>query len=343
MKNKKIDLNIISESRNIILGISTLLIVFFHSNLLNFNELLGSNIISNVLEYLKRTGNIGVDIFLFISGMGLYFSLSKNNIKQYYKNRFIRIIPTFIIITLGFTILTKSYTIKDFFEIIFLISFFIKGKIDIWYIPFLITLYLIFPLIYKIIKKYNIYGLFIFLFITFSLNYLYMLLIPKHYKILEIATTRLPIFITGTYFGMKIYNKEKITKKIIPITIIIEIITPILLQITKHSKNYTLLSRYLYFPLAISSILLISLIYKHIKNKDNIIFKILTFLSNISLEMYLVYELVKLTISESNYINSYPKYYLICFIITIITSYILKLIINKVMNILTIKQNKRLT
>ena len=88
MKEKQIELNIINESRNIILGIATLLIVLFHSSALNFNELLGANIISNILNFIKRTGNIGVDIFLFLSGIGLYFSLSKNNLKQYYKNRF---------------------------------------------------------------------------------------------------------------------------------------------------------------------------------------------------------------------------------------------------------------
>ena len=107
MKNKQIELNIISESRNILFGISSLLIILFHSGSLNFTELLGTNIISNILNYIKTTGNIGVEIFLFLSGIGLYFSISKNNLLQYYKNRFIRIIPTFIIIVFLFSCLLK--------------------------------------------------------------------------------------------------------------------------------------------------------------------------------------------------------------------------------------------
>ena len=195
MKNKQIELNIISESRNIMLGISSLLIILFHSGSLNFNELLGQNIISNILNFIKATGNIGVDIFLFLSGIGLYFSFTKNNLKQYYKNRFIRIIPTFLIIVFLFTCLTKAYDLKKFFENIFLISFFIKGEIDIWYIPFIIILYLIFPLIYKIINKYDTLGLLSSLFIIVIFNFLHLMIFPKHYGLYEIATTRIPIFI----------------------------------------------------------------------------------------------------------------------------------------------------
>ncbi|MDK7740766.1 acyltransferase family protein, partial [Veillonella nakazawae] len=47
---------------------------------------------------LRRMGNIGVDIFLFLSGMGLWFSWSKHpDTKDFYLRRWLRVYPTWLI------------------------------------------------------------------------------------------------------------------------------------------------------------------------------------------------------------------------------------------------------
>ena len=44
------------------------------------------SLISEIVNFVKQIGNCGVDIFLFLSGIGLYLSMTKNNLRKYYKN-----------------------------------------------------------------------------------------------------------------------------------------------------------------------------------------------------------------------------------------------------------------
>ena len=78
--------NDISKKRNIILGIATLLVAYCHSTSLLIESLFQIQIINNILVFIREIGTIGVDIFLILSGVGLYYSFSKNkNLKQFYK------------------------------------------------------------------------------------------------------------------------------------------------------------------------------------------------------------------------------------------------------------------
>ena len=51
------------------------------------------------LGFLAQYGFAGVEIFMFVSGFGLYFSLDKdNNLFRFYKRRLLRIFPTYYIL-----------------------------------------------------------------------------------------------------------------------------------------------------------------------------------------------------------------------------------------------------
>lgn len=67
----QIHLNVISTFRKELMGIATILILICHAP--------GNGIyMPKYLEYLIVQGQIGVDIFLFLSGMGLWFSLTNH-------------------------------------------------------------------------------------------------------------------------------------------------------------------------------------------------------------------------------------------------------------------------
>lgn len=66
---KNIELNRLSKYRKELMGFSALLILVCHAYAyIDLPPLLG---------YVLSIGNIGVDCFLFLSGMGLWYSLSK--------------------------------------------------------------------------------------------------------------------------------------------------------------------------------------------------------------------------------------------------------------------------
>lgn len=62
------NLNLISKYRTELMGISAILILICHAA--------GNNVLMpKWLMYLVAQGSIGVDVFFFLSGMGLYYSL----------------------------------------------------------------------------------------------------------------------------------------------------------------------------------------------------------------------------------------------------------------------------
>lgn len=67
-KIKDIELANISRYRGELMGAAMLFIILFHVALPRENAFFG----------LRRMGNVGVDMFLFLSGIGLWFSWMKN-------------------------------------------------------------------------------------------------------------------------------------------------------------------------------------------------------------------------------------------------------------------------
>lgn len=61
---------LLSKYRNLLMGVATLLVIFGHSA--------GNGVLMpHWLETLCGLGSVGVDIFLLMSGLGLWYSLNK--------------------------------------------------------------------------------------------------------------------------------------------------------------------------------------------------------------------------------------------------------------------------
>lgn len=67
---KTIHLGDLSRYRTELMGLSAVLILICHAYA--YVEL------PEVVRYMLSLGNMGVDLFLFLSGMGMWYSLSKN-------------------------------------------------------------------------------------------------------------------------------------------------------------------------------------------------------------------------------------------------------------------------
>lgn len=78
----------LSEKRTEIMGVAMLLVIAYHFAL-HFGFYHSPIIVR---------GDIGVDIFFFLSGFGCGFSVSKHSPKDFYANRIKRIVPIYFII-----------------------------------------------------------------------------------------------------------------------------------------------------------------------------------------------------------------------------------------------------
>lgn len=70
---KRLNWGMVSEYRNEIFGLSAILVIISHAPSMKLPAYLES------VRPLLIHGNIGVDIFLFLSGMGLWFSFFKRS------------------------------------------------------------------------------------------------------------------------------------------------------------------------------------------------------------------------------------------------------------------------
>ncbi len=106
------------------------------------------------LATIANNGQIGVDIFLFLSGLGLSFSLSNysGNLILWYKKRFSKVFIPYTLITLLYLIykvLFEDFSLSSAIIYYTTIGYWINGK-GAWFISLIIILYAFAPLIYKL-------------------------------------------------------------------------------------------------------------------------------------------------------------------------------------------------
>lgn len=220
MKDKKqksfvLNLNILSRERDTLMGIAIMWIVFFH---------MGIQIPKNyqILSFVKRMGNIGVDMFLFLSGIGLYYSYHKmSNIgcgwKEFYRRRFWRIAPATIICLLPwFTYLhfLKPVSFARYLIDISSLSFWWDGNNRGWYVAMIIIAYILYPFIYSTIDSINMKKNFVafslwggvFVFLSFMIKWN----APEYYWKTELALSRFPVFFFGCFIAPEIKRERKV-------------------------------------------------------------------------------------------------------------------------------------
>lgn len=214
----------ISKYRFELLGVATLMIIICHSsNFVNFGNSKMDFMIRKIVTY----GNLGVPIFAFLSGWGIYYSLDKKtDLRDFYFRRFKRTILPYLCIVGGDYLVI--YCIIDFNPIHFLyelstLSFWIEHS-GMWYIAFILPMYIVSPWIYsKIEKTEEEKGLFFTIILLLFIGFCVYLVEDDLFHHLSNVYEATAIFIVGMYQGKK--NKQNKENSIV------WIIFPVLLYI----------------------------------------------------------------------------------------------------------------
>lgn len=223
MIKHRFSLEYLSQYRTQLMGISAIGILLCHAN----EERVA---LPRLLFYIFNFGNIGVDIFLLLSGLGMYYSLSKAPVvlSQWYKTRYKRIIVPYLIITVPFwifhTIIEKG-TVLTFLSYTSTIGYWIH-HFGAWFIAFLIFLYAFTPPLYHLFEIHkNRVVICVLLLVIFSL------LCSVHTSFSEIAQNiidniqlafrRIPCFLVGLCIGPYCKRGIKISWWVLPASFVI--------------------------------------------------------------------------------------------------------------------------
>lgn len=211
------DWYILSRFRDELFGIAIISIMIFHY----FEDVANAKPggISGEIAFFYNTvfGSIGVEMFLFLSGMGLCFSMKKDpHAGAFYRKRLKRLLLPYALCGLVFWGLKDLVILKEglkaFFMDFSLLSFWMKGVKTLWYIALLAPLYLLYPVLYFCFsgkKPVRMMCFAVLLSASIALPFWLKADYPEVFKHTEIAFFRVPVFLCGAYFGERIYAHEK--------------------------------------------------------------------------------------------------------------------------------------
>ena len=306
------------KNKKLIMFFATLMILIFHL-WIYINPI--TNNLFKIEVFIRTICYIGVDIFFFVSA----FSISNKEIKNYKEfifSRFKKIYIPFIIFSI-INAIYKNWKLKKLLLTITSVDLFISGGGSfLWFIPAIMYIYLLLPLINKIKNKIK-YIISIVVWLLLAL-----ILTNTNNTQLLILINRIPIILIAMLLSeTNILNK--INKYIyLVISIILFIIGTILMY-----NFYTLKIKYIYdinyiiaIPLIISIIMLLDLIPTN---------KIIDIISKCTLEIYAFQMIIGPSII--NAIFKFTKKTLLINIISIITIIIISVIYsytyNKIINL----------
>lgn len=316
----------VSKYRNLIYGFAAIWIVLYHL----YTKFYWPDV--PVFSQFLKVGNMGVDIFLFLSAVSLGFSIEKNTTKEFYKNRFKRVFITYLLIAGPFMVWKyfimapiTSKTVVDFLLEISTLSYFWtkEGIFPVWYVPCIMFFYLVYPLLYKLKKKNNLYL--VILIIVSILGEIFLKEVNSPvYIFTERTMSRIPIFLVG----MLCTDYVKTAKPIKQTTLILIILSGIAgFVLTGWFSRYLDLvyERYLYAPMSIAFIVGFGYVAQKLENTKfhNATNKALIFCGAISLEIYLVHVCTIRILSTCNWLNlaHHIYYYIGLVVFSVAVSY----------------------
>ena len=280
-----IELTNISRFRGELMGAAMLFIILFHVDLDRWDYFFG----------LRRMGNIGVDIFFFLSGVGLWFSWVKSqDWRKFYKRRFVRIYPAWLIIACLYYI--PRFRGGDMMAWVDLVGditinwdFWLHDELTFWYIPATMMLYLFAPPYMELIRRHPVYRWLPVVMVMWCI--LVQWVTPIHQVVghLEIFWSRVPIFFIGINMGEMVRRKDTVDGTgiwMIILMFVMSLASSLFLEQVRHGEFPLFIERMLYIPLTVTSVMLLNRVFRRMPDRANRLFRLV---GALSLECYLIH------------------------------------------------------
>lgn len=277
---RKTDLNVISAQRSGVFGLAILWIMLFHSSL---------NLSWPPAHLIKATGYCGVDVFLFLSGVGLYYSMENDpSPARFYQKRARRVLLPYLIVAVlyeGGRCLAGAVTPLELLANLTFVSYWKDGVATYWFIAAVVIFYTVYPALYRAIKARMIWAQLLILAGAFGLAWLLYQDQPAFYRINGFVF-RIPVFLIGCFLAPAVKRGKELP--LVPAMALCAVIAAVCWYLWIGCDPW-FLRMYLFIPLSISLTLLGSIVLSFL-NKESLIQRFLLFFGGMTLELYLVHE-----------------------------------------------------
>lgn len=326
IKIKDIELANISRFRGELMGAAMLFIILFHVALPREDAFFG----------LRRMGNVGVDMFLFLSGIGLWFSWTKNpDVRHFFVRRYLRIYPAWLIIACLFYI--PRFEGGDLWAWVDLVGdisinwdFWLHDELTFWYVPAIMALYLVAPWYMRLVQSRPVYRWLPLLMVIWCVMVQWVL--PIHHAVghIEIFWSRVPIFFIGINFGEMVRTRRHLPGEavwLLLITFLMTFGTCLYLEQVRHGHFPLFVERMLYIPFTVCTVLVMNRIFRRMPQWVNSSFR---FVGALSLEAYLIHIHFVLV-----YVQPYHLGYWSTFLVTVAITLPIAWLLQRLIGLLT--------
>lgn len=247
-----------SRYRAQLMGIAIIMIMLFHAHIL-------------------ECCTIGVEFFLLLSAVGLYFSLAKDDdLARYFKKRFVRIVPTYLVVAIPFFLFLDRTNWRQFILDLSGLCVY-QHRWFFWFILFIMLCYLVAPFYLKVIKhRFSI----VFPFVALAVCYLLGLRYPS----LEIMLSRVAVFLLGLHVAQLVHDKRQVRGAWgVPVAVVALVLIPVV----KGLQLYPGITNAIYCLLSIPALAGIVMLLKKCPKP---VLSALAFMGGITLEIYMIHE-----------------------------------------------------
>ncbi len=337
-------IELLSRYRAPLMGIAILMITVFHMPL----------ILPKYIDLAKKSLECGTDIFLLLSGFGLYYSLDNNSdTLSFYKRRAKRIAPSYyIFIPVWFILksigsgLSAPLLAKAFIGNISLVGYALGENLQFnWYVQSIFWFYLITPALYALIsncetKERNKRLLFLFIFLVI----LNISLAGNEHTV--ISASRLFVFVLGVVLA-DIRKRKQSFKAALPAAVALMAVGAAMLFVFElffhnYLRNYGL-EWYPFFFIVpgLCFILCYALNFLAKSDLGKKVLGVLSLLGDSSFEIYLIHLFLYRFLND--FFAEFPHYNLLCAAfgaVSVCIGILYKKFINKFIFKKTLKENK---
>lgn len=287
MKIPDIELANISRYRGELMGAAMLFIILFHVGLSRGDPFYG----------LRRCGNVGVDMFLFLSGVGLWYSWTKNpSLTHFFKRRYLRIYPVWLL-------MASLYYVPDYLnhgghsnsvvdmlgDILINWDFWLHDELTFWYVPAIMMLYTFAPAYMKLITRWPMYRWLPLLMVVWCVMVQWVLPIHRAVGHIEIFWSRVPIFFIGINMGRSVKEQRTLEGSALWLLLLAFAMTfgtSVYLEQVSHGRFPLFVERMLYIPFTVTGVLLLNYVFSRMPQCVN---RFLRLVGALSLEVYLLH------------------------------------------------------
>lgn len=294
---------LLSKYRKPIMAFAALWVIAFH-----YWDILAAARFYETEKIIKGIGFAGVDIFLLLSGYGLFYSMeSSDKVLPFYKKRFARICFPVVIIAVAQAV-CMGWSVETLFKNVVGYNFLTENIYSyLWFVYFIVILYLIFPLYYRLFRRAGNKLAFTLIVFGVWLGASLLLKDTLRYDLWGV-TNRIPVFALGVYYGYLSKRGDDVIPPQGWILLAIALAVGIVLAISTNWHGMYLLVPTSNccvpnFLIAASLPLIMSAFFELLRGgAADIFMRCASFLGDISFELYCVQDLVRFVL-----IRLFPK------------------------------------